>query len=292
MKVLIIGASGLVGSNMLTYFKLNNVPTLGSHFSNETPDTVLLNTLQPSDEELQRFFEFAPDYVVHCGALTHVDYCEEHEEESYLKTVQSTINISKWAKQAAAKLVYISTDYVFNGNTGIYKETDKVDPINIYGEHKLQAEQVVEQSGLDYLIVRVAKVFGHDQRQSNFIARLANTIEQSNTLTWKAFTDQYTTVIDAWDISKAVYLLTTAGKHGIYHLSYGQSFTPYDLVSKVQAMYADAEFHVDKITTKDFPQTAERPKHGGLSNEKFLSEFPNFTFKTIEDYLEERKSRL
>src|SRR5690606_41675199 len=82
-----------------------------------------------------------PDVIVHCGALTHVDYCETNQEESYQKTVVSTHNLVAIAKACGSRFVYLSTDYVFDGEHGPYRETDPVNPISIYGAHKLQAEQ-------------------------------------------------------------------------------------------------------------------------------------------------------
>lgn len=288
MKVCIVGASGLVGSNVFRYFKLNNIPSIGSHLSQPTDETFYYNTLNPESDELEQIFTFQPDVIIHCGALTHVDYCEENEKESYEKTVQSTINLLKIAKNLKAKFVYISTDYVFDGEKGEYNEEDEVKPLSVYGNHKLMAEDLVRDSGLEWLIVRVAKVFGHEINEKNFVARLAKTIEDTNTLTWNGFTDQWTTAIDAWDIAKALYLLLVSGKTGLYHLSYGELFTAYDITMKVANHYPNATINVKPITQADFQQVAQRPEKGGLSNSKFLSEFPNFQFKTIEDYLSER----
>ncbi len=288
MKILIVGASGLVGSNCLKYFTLNNFDCLGTHFSSITEQTIYFNTLNPSVEELEQIATFNPEVILHCGALTYVDYCEDHVEESYEKTVQSTINLVKLAKQYQSKFIYISTDYVFDGQKGMYSEEDTINPLSVYGEHKYQGEEVVKNSGLDYLIVRVAKVFGHESRQKNFVARLAKTIEDTGQLSWKAFTDQETTAVDAWDIAKAIYLLLVCNKSGYYHLGYGQMLSAYDITMKVAQHYPEAQINVDKITKEDFKQAADRPALGGLSNKKFLKEFPNFQFKTIEDYLNER----
>src|SRR4051812_35708537 len=121
MKVFIAGASGLVGGNCLKHFTAQGWEVKGSYFSYEVPGTVFYNTLEPNDVNNFDVKAFAPDVIVHCGALTHVDYCETHEEESYQKTVQSTKNLIDLAKECNARFVYISTDYVFDGREGPYR---------------------------------------------------------------------------------------------------------------------------------------------------------------------------
>ncbi len=290
MKVLIVGASGLVGSNTLQYFTLQNQVVIGTHYSYPTPQTRFLNTLDLQNSENFSYSTFQPNVIIHCGALTHVDYCEDHEEESYQKTVQSTINLLSIAKEYNSKFVYISTDYVFDGKKGPYAETDIVNPLSVYGHHKLKAENLVIKSGLDHLIVRVAKVFGHEERQKNFIARLAKGIEDTGSITWNAFTDQYTTAINAMDIARALYELIQSNKEGIYHLSYGEYMNAYEMTMKVVSHYENVDAKIGQITKEDFKQVAERPALGGLKNSKFLNEFPDFIFTTIEDYLSERSS--
>jgi len=290
MKILIVGASGLVGSNTLRYFKANNLNVVGTHYSFETNQTVYFNTLQLDQAENFDVHEFKPNVIIHCGALTHVDYCEDHVEESYEKTVQSTKNLLEIAQELNAKFVYISTDYVFDGKKGLYQEEDKTNPLSTYGHHKLEAELAVKQAKVSHLIVRVAKVFGHEKRDKNFVARLAKTIEETGEIKWKAFTDQYTTAVDAWDIAKALYLLLITDKTGVYHLGYGENMNAYDITMKVVNHFSNVNATIDQITKSDFKQTADRPQKGGLSNEKFLAEFPGFQFKTIENYLTERSA--
>ena len=289
MKILIVGASGLVGSNTLKHFQQQNQDVIGTHYSYETDETVFYDTLNPENKDNFDIDGYHPDVIIHCGALTHVDYCESHPEESYEKTVQSTIHLLQAAKELGAKFVYISTDYVFDGKDGPYSEEAEVNPLSVYGEHKLEAENLVRESGLDYLIVRVAKVFGHEEREKNFVARMAKKAEETGELRWNGFTDQYTTAINAYDIARALFLLLRDEKTGIYHLGYGEYFNAYEMTNKIANMYPDVKADIQPITKIDFQQDADRPPKGGLDNGKFLSQYPSFEFSTIEDYLRERK---
>jgi dTDP-4-dehydrorhamnose reductase len=113
-RVFIVGASGLVGSNCLRHFTAQGWEVMGSYFSYAQDGLVYYNTLQPNDELNFDIIGWKPDAIVHCGALTHVDYCETHEQESYTQTVESTKNLIKVAQACGARLVYLGTDYVFD----------------------------------------------------------------------------------------------------------------------------------------------------------------------------------
>ncbi|MBX2846085.1 MAG: SDR family oxidoreductase [Saprospiraceae bacterium] len=284
MKLVIIGASGLVGGNCMNYMNDRGWKTIGTYFSYQALNTCFYDTLNPSNPNNFDVIGFDPDVIIHCGALTHVDYCELNQAESWQKTVQSTMNVIKLAKEVDAKVVYISTDYVFDGLEGPYAEDEEPNPINVYGKHKLEAENLILDSKLDSLVVRVAKVFGDEERGKNFVARLAAQLKEGY-LKWNGFTDQYTTAINAHDIARAIFHLLSDQKTGVYHLSYGEYFNAYELVMKVVSAFPQAEAHVGKITKADFKQEANRPPLGGLKNDKFASEYPDFEFTSIEKYL-------
>ncbi len=282
-RVVVIGASGLVGNNVLKYLKARGIETIGTYFSYQAEDTVFFNTLDPASENNFSITGFSPDVIVHCGALTHVDYCETHEKESYEKTVISTQNVRTICEEIGAKMVYISTDYVFNGQDGPYSEDAEVDPLSVYGRHKLQAETEVKQVD-DWLILRCAKIFGDEERGKNFVARMVESLIGGE-LKWNAFTDQYTTAINAHDIARAMYHLLKDEKTGIYHMSYGEYFNAFEMVNKIASHFPKAKADIKPITKDDFRQDAMRPVYGGLKNDKFLSEYPEFKFTTLDDYL-------
>ena len=172
MKVFIAGASGLVGSNCLKHFTEQGWEVVGSYFSYEVPGTVYYNTLEPGDERNFDIQAFQPDIIVHCGAMTHVDNCELQPDDSYRQTVQSTKNLVAVAKDCNARFVYMSTDYVFDGTDGPYVEEDKVNPISVYGRHKLEAEQYTLNEIPGTLVLRVTNIYGHEARGKNFVARI------------------------------------------------------------------------------------------------------------------------
>ncbi len=286
MKIFIAGASGLVGSNCLHYFKQKQLDVIGSYYSYATNDTVYFDTLDIGNSNNFDIQKFNPDVIVHCGALTHVDYCETHIEESYTKTVQSTIQLATIAKTLGASFVYISTDYVFDGRHGPYHEEDEVHPLSIYAKHKLEAEQYVLANCLNPLVLRVTNVYGKEQRNKNFVSRIIEQCQQKQALTLKLPTDQYATPVDALDIAKCMYLLLHDKKTGIYHISATEFLNRVELANIVLSYFKDANYEMIACSTEELQQPAKRPLLGGLKNEKFMHEYPSFVFNTVANFVQ------
>lgn len=291
MRTLILGASGLVGGNCLKHFAEQGFDCTGTHFSFETDQTVFYNTLDPGDPQNFDIKAFAPEVIVHCGALTWVDYCEDHVEESHQKTVASTQNAVKLAKEFNARLVYLSTDYVFDGKQGFYRETDKVNPLGVYAKHKLEAEQHIQQHLYDYLICRITNVYGNEIRGKNFIARLSVNMQKGEPMELKLPVDQYATPVNAWDVARAIFKLLEANKSGIYHFASTDYLNRVQLAERVMRYFGHSQVSLIPVTTEQLNQKAARPLAGGMSAEKFNAAFPDFHWSNVDDYLTELKNK-
>ena len=285
MKVFIAGASGLVGSNCMKHFKEMGAEVSGSYFSYPTEDTVFFDTLSPANPENFDVVSYKPDVIIHCGALTHVDHCETHEEESYQKTVQSTKNLLAIAKQCNARFVYISTDYVFDGKEGPYTEDAPVNPISIYGRHKLEAEQLSISELNNTLVLRVTNVYGDEARGKNFIARIIDQCKNNQKLTLKLPYDQYASPTNAFDIARAMYVLLHDNKSGIYHIGSTDYMNRVELALRVLKYFPLAEYDLQTTSTEELKQPAIRPLKGGFVRMKFSNEYPGFMFNNVDDYL-------
>ncbi|MCB0501637.1 MAG: SDR family oxidoreductase [Bacteroidetes bacterium] len=290
MNVLIIGASGLVGGNCMNYFKAqSDWQVVGTYFSYEAQNTVFFDTLDLSNAKNFDIDSFPPDVVLHCGALTHVDYCEDHVEESYEKTVQSTKNIIELCRRYQAKMVFISTDYVFDGHNGPYDETAATNALSVYGQHKLEAENLVREHIQDHLILRITNVYGDEERGKNFIARVVDQILEGKKLTLKVPNDQFATPINAHDIARCLFLLLNDQKTGIYNIASTDFMSRVQLCLRILHHFPNAEYDLFPLSTVELNQKANRPLMGGLINKKFMLEYPDFTFSTVDDYMEKQK---
>lgn len=285
MKVLIVGASGLVGSNCQKHFTEQGWEVKGTYLSYQTEDTVFYNTLEPNNPENFDVLNYNPDVIVHCGALTHVDYCESNVDESYNKTVQSTINLLELTKKCAAKFVFISTDYVFDGTDGPYTEEAKVNPLSVYGKHKLEAEQLVQKEVSDSLILRVTNVYGNEARGKNFVARIVDQCIQQKKLTLKLPYDQYACPTNARDIARAMYVLLRDSKQGIYHIGGTDYMNRVQLSLRILQYFPDAQYDLIPMNTEELNQPANRPLLGGFITQKFNREYPDMLFGNVDSYL-------
>jgi len=288
MKVFISGASGLVGSNCLRHFKEMGWNAIGSYFSYATPDTVFYNTLEPAHPDNFDVLTFLPDVIVHCGALTHVDYCEQHPEESYEKTVQSTKNLLALARQCNARFVFLSTDYVFDGRQGPYREDAPVNPLSVYARHKLEAETLSLQELEDTLVLRVTNVYGDELRNKNFVARIIEQCKEGKRLSLKLPYDQFASPVNAYDIARAMYVLLKDGKKGIYHIGGSDYMNRVELALRVLSYFPQAEYDLIPVDTASLQQPAARPLLGGFVKMKFASEYPGFLFGTVDSYVRTR----
>jgi len=287
MKVFIAGASGLVGSNCLKHFTEQGWEVVGSYFSYEVPGTVYYNTLEPGDAKNFDIKGFQPDVIVHCGAMTHVDNCELQPEESYRQTVQSTMNLVAVAKECNARFVYMSTDYVFDGTDGPYVEEDKVNPISVYGRHKLEAEQYTLNEIPGTLVLRVTNIYGHEARGKNFVARIVQQCKDKQKLTLKLPYDQYACPTNAWDIARSMFLLLRDGKTGIYHIGGTDYCNRVQLALRVLQYFPDAEYDLISMSTDELKQPAARPLIGGFVTMKFNREYPDILFGNVDSFLKE-----
>lgn len=286
MKVFISGASGLIGGNCLSYFGEQGIETVGSYFSFPTDHTVYFNTLNLQDESNFDVFSYKPDVIVHCGALTHVDYCETNQDESYQKTVQSTLNLIELTKKVNAKLVYISTDYVFDGVSGPFVESDRVNPLSVYAKHKLHAEeQVLLQLPTSSLVLRVTNVYGHEIRNKNFVSRIIEQCKLNQKLTLKLPYDQYATPVNARDVAKAMYILLKDNHIGVFHIASTDWMNRVELALTVLKHFPEVTFELISTSTAELAQPAQRPLRGGLHTSKFSSLYPDFLFSNVDDFV-------
>lgn len=283
-NILIVGGSGLVGRNCLQYFQEKaDWQIVGTHLNFPTDYTVFLDPLNV--EKTSCVYSKNWDVMIHTGALTHVDKCESEKELSYKLTVKSTEILTKIASEVDAKFIYISTDYVFDGENGPYKEEDRVNPLSVYGKHKLAAESIVQNMLQDYLILRVTNIYGEEERNKNFVARILDLLKEQDEIEITVPTDQFATPINARDIARAILQLIKTDKTGIYHLASTDYMSRAQVIDRIRIYFPNKIFKVNCKKTSEMNQPANRPLWGGLLAGKFLSEFPGFRFSNLDDFL-------
>lgn len=222
-KILITGSSGFLGSRLAYYLKDKYELLLPSHAE-----------LNVSREEAVRVYleEQRPDVVLHCAALSNTWYCEQHPEESHRVNVQGTVRIAKACKLIGAKLIFMSSDQVYNGTPmlGALKEEDVLQPVNIYGQHKLECEQRAGWNNPDSVGLRLTWMYDLPEikmkQNTNIMVNLQKAHQEANTI--RVATREYRGVTYVWDvvrnIDKAIAL-----PGGAYNFGSGNTLNSYEL---------------------------------------------------------------
>ncbi|MDT2833537.1 dTDP-4-dehydrorhamnose reductase [Vagococcus carniphilus] len=258
--ILVSGSNGQLGLELCRLLTEKHIDYIGKDKSElDITDKKKVN---------QTLLELKPTVIFHCAAYTAVDAAEdEGKEANYLINEVGSQNIAEAAKKINAKVVYISTDYVFDGSNveGGYKETDLVDPINEYGKAKLLGEKAIQENLDDYYIIRTSWVFG--QYGKNFVFTMLNLSETHEKLT--VVNDQFGR--PTWTRSLAefmLYLVENNCDYGTYHFSNDETCTWYDFA---QEILKDKKTNVEPVTSDKFPQKATRPEYSVMNLEKAKS---------------------
>lgn len=255
---LIIGASGLVGGELM-----RQLPDAVGTYHQHSPGGNL-HRLDIADwVAIDRLMSVVkPKTVYLCAALTHVDYCETHPDESYAVNVQGVKHVVDYADHFHAKVVYISTDYIFDGEDGPYHEWDAANPLSVYGTHKLAAEHYIATRASSYLIVRTTWLYGLEVQHKNFLARLLSSHEPLDVPC-----DQIATPTYVPDLVRAILRYTD---DGVVNLAGCDWISRYELAVTACAFFGH-ERKLRPVKTSELKQAARRPLKGGLADGGLVS---------------------
>lgn len=260
MKYLITGGTGQLGHDivkeLISRGELNYL----------APTTKEMN-ITNKDEVEKVILGYKPDIIFHCAAYTAVDKAEEDRENCYNVNVNGTKNIVEVAKRINAKVVYISTDYVFDGTKKKEYETEDItNPINYYGYTKLLGEKEVQQLN-DYLIVRISWVFGENGK--NFVKTMLNLAETKTELS--IVSDQIGSPTYTKDLSKLLLDMIENNKKGLFFATNEDFCSWYEFAEYIFKIN-NINIKLNKVLTKDYKTLAKRPLNSKLSKNKLDEE--------------------
>jgi len=267
-KILIIGASGLLG-NKLYQLASSEYQVYGT-FNTHMPELKNIYQLDVTKrEDVFKIIEnIRPDYVIDTHALHNVDYCELHPEEAWLVNVEGTKNVAEACKIFGCKYVFISTDYVFDGKKVTpYTEKDKPNPLNYYAKTKLIAEEVIKILTSDYIIARTAVLFGvGGLGKEPFALWLIKKLRNGEEV--KAVIDQYNnpTLVDS--LAEILLTLCEKDKVGLFHISGRTNLNRYEFSVKIAEKFGLNKELIKPITTPELNQIAPRPRKVALDTSK------------------------
>ena len=260
MRVLVTGAKGQLGTDVMAELKSNNIEAVG--IDREELDIV-------DAKACEEFFDKANaekriDAVIHCAAYTAVDRAEDEQELSYNINALGTKNIATACKKFDMKLMYISTDYVFNGQgERPWEPDDERQPLNVYGKTKYEGELFVEEITKKYFIVRIAWVFGI--AGNNFIKTMLKLAKERDSLT--VVDDQIGSPTYTADLSKLLVSMIQTDNYGRYHATNEGYCSWYEFAKEIFKV-AGVTINVAPVDSSAYPAKAKRPANSRMEKKK------------------------
>lgn len=261
-KILVTGCNGQLGR------EINRIYRDSSEYEIFNTDVACESAakldITKVDQVLEMVREVKPYAIINCAAHTGVDACETDRENAYRINAIGPRNLSIAATETGAKMVHISTDYVFEGNAEKpYIEFDSPNPQGMYGATKLAGEQFVQQFAKDYFIIRTAWLYGDGKNFVKTMLRLAETNEEV-----RVVGDQFGTPTSTAELAKAIRVLLPTENYGLFHGTCEGSCSWADFASEIFKL-AEKNTKVNYITTAEYPTPAVRPAYSVLENYMF-----------------------
>ena len=287
----VTGASGLLGANLVLHLRQlgqNVIALYHKHrfiapkvesLQADLTDRQLVNGL------LQRF---RPNWVIHCAAITNVDWCEEHPAAAYRVNVEASCNLAAAAARIGAGMVYISTDSVFDGRIGDYSEKNRPSPINVYAKSKLAGEKAVQEQLPSCLIVRT-NIYGWNMQEKQSLAEwMISQLELGRFV--PAFYDVIFTPVLVNDLSKILFEMITRRLMGLYHVGSSQAYSKYEFALEVADVFDLNKELIKPISIDDSALQALRPKNTSLKTDK-VAQVLRIPMPTVRSGLQHLKLR-
>ncbi|UQZ86632.1 dTDP-4-dehydrorhamnose reductase [Paenibacillus konkukensis] len=265
MKLLITGAGGQLGRDLIRVLS-------------DRHEVVALTRkeLDVADEAavLAAACEIGPDAVIHAAAYTQVDLAESRTEEAYMVNSYGSRNVAMAARQTGAKMVYISTDYVFDGTKGSpYGEKDRTNPLSVYGHSKLHGEKFVQLICDSYFIVRTSWLYG--VYGSNFVTKVMALAKERSELTMVS--DQFGSPTYTRDLAAFIGQLIATEHYGVYHASNRGMCSRFEFAQEIIRILGHSDVRLKPVCADQFKLPAARPENSALDDISIRTKgFPRF----------------
>ena len=257
MKVLVTGAKGQLGQDLMNELAKRGIEAVGVDVQEmDITDAAAVDRVMK---------QVSPDAVIHCAAYTAVDAAEDNAELCCRINGQGTRNVALACKEAGVKMMYISTDYVFDGQgTRPWEPDDRREPLNVYGQSKYEGELAVEELLDDYFIVRIAWVFGVAGK--NFIKTMLRLGKERGAVS--VVDDQIGSPTYTYDLSRLLVDMIQTDRYGRYHATNEGICSWYEFAVEIFRQAGMDQVKVTPVTSEAFAAKAKRPSNSRMSKEK------------------------
>lgn len=286
-RIMITGASGQLGLALLRLLKEKAQCEL---FRTDTVsnDATGVQALDITDEAKVKAYvdDIKPDIILNCAAMTAVDLCETEQDMAYRINALGPKYLAQAAESTGAKLVHVSTDYVFDGQAATpYTEDAVTNPTSVYGRTKQAGDEFVQQYCRKYYILRTAWVYGEGK---NFVKTMLRLAETGNKI--RVVSDQYGTPTSALELARVITFLMETEEYGVYHATCEGSTNWYDFALTI-FREAGKSVEVEAISSSEYQAAAKRPKYSILEN-KALYDRHGYVMKDWKDAFREYMSEM
>ncbi len=293
MKFLVTGSAGLVGNQLIKDLAKSNdtIYSCYHHFKPELGIATPMDLTNP--ENITKVIENTkPDVIVHLAAMTNVDQCETEKDLALEINAKATETLVRQAARQGAFFVYVSTDYVFDGETGMKKESDSPNPIDFYGKSKLEGEKKVQNMASSWCIARTSTPFGIHTTKKSFPLFVAESLRAKKEIS--VVTDQYTSPTYVPNLSRMLIELSTRQIVGTIHLAGATRISRYDMAEMVASKLGLEKNLLKPVSIKDMNWAAKRPRDSSLDVSKakiLLQEKPLKIEQALDSFILQIKSK-
>ena len=274
MKILITGANGFLGHYLTKHLLQNDHHVIATGkgdcrlpFNNfEGFEYATMDFTDPFAVH-DVFEKYKPGVVIHAGAISKPDDCEQQQWQAYVTNVEGTVTLLINAAEQKSFFIFVSTDFVFDGTRGMYTEEDVTAPVNFYGKTKAEAEEAVKEYEHGWAIARTVLVYGKPLAgRTNILSIVKEKLEKGEE--YSVVDDQVRTPTYVEDLAAGIIAIAEKRAHGIYHLSGTDILTPYQMACMAADYLGLNKSLLKKVTAADFSQSAVRPLKTGFIIDK------------------------
>ena len=272
MKIAITGASGMLGTALVCLFSKSHKVFATSRNKGLEEKNIEWDCFDLTDFELLNIWlkKIKPDVVIHCAAIVNIDFCEENTVLATALHVEATKVIANYINATKGRLIYISTDSVFDGKKlGRYSETDPVNPLNVYGKTKLMGEKLV-QSIDGGLVLRTNIIGWKNKDNTSFAEWILKGLINNTKL--NLFYDVYFSPLTVEELSLIIKKIISNPIFGIYHCASSDSISKYDFGKKMSEIFQLSSININKVSVNTMKFKATRPKNMALDISKINSD--------------------
>lgn len=264
MRVLIIGC-GLLGTKLYEKLQQQKYDVFGTFYEHQIKDDhcFYLDITKLTDVS-NVINKISPEIIVHTASLTNVDDCERYRGDASATNIKGTRNVVYAGEKLGIKLVYISTDYVFDGKQGLYKEADRTNPVNFYGLTKLEGERIVTELCSNFIIARTSVIYGN--RKNNFATWLIDKLQKKEKVI--IIDDQFVSPTLNDDLAEQLIALFDAKETGVFHTSGGEHISRYEFACTLADVFGLEKNLIIPGKMKDMTWLAQRPRDSSLDISK------------------------